>query len=125
MVKVIYVYNEHDAAQIALIERVKEELGNYLVEIVGSQDAKDRFHISNLPALIPVCEHLQGEHLLDENGDGKLRIVGEVWKWIEEAEKHIHDVETNRIDHIINAEVQRRLDALAAAPKEKTKTKTT
>jgi len=108
--KAYYVYNEHSRQELELLERVFTELGEYSVELLNSESAKQRFHFTQTPALIVVREDLQGEHLLSETVDGKLRVYGEVLKIIEEEEKNIHNHDTARIDTLIKKEVALSVD---------------
>ncbi|MGK0467162.1 hypothetical protein [Clostridium sp.] len=104
--KAVYIYNPNSLKEISLIERAKEEMKIYVeeIEVVGFEVAKTRFNIRATPAIIFIRDDLQGINLLDEV-NGKLRIVGELCKVLQEEELNIHQMDTNRIDNLINIEV--------------------
>ena len=107
--RALYIYNEHSRPELEALERVQTELGN-LVEFMGLQEATNQYPITRTPALIIIREDLQGEHLLDENDSGGLRMTAELYKAMEEEELNLHNVETHRIDSLINREVATNVD---------------
>lgn len=109
--KAYYIYSPHSRNELELLERVLIELGGYAVELVDYTLERDRFHITQTPALIMVREDLQGSHLLDETVDGKLRIYAEFMKVIDEEEKNIHNVDNARVDSLIKKEVAMEVDS--------------
>lgn len=109
--KAYFVYSPFNTKELELLERVVHEFGEYAVELVDYTQSRDRFHITQTPALIIIREDLQGQHLLDEGVDGKLRVHGEVLKAIEEEEKNIHNVDHSRIDYFVKQEVANEVDS--------------
>lgn len=112
--KVYYIYNPHDANEVALMERAKTELQSYVEEVVVEDFmvAKERFHITQTPALVVIREDMQGAHLLTEDLEsGKLRVALEAYKVLQEEEAVIHNMETARIDNVVNAEIATRYGA--------------
>lgn len=125
--KVIVIYNPHSAIEMAKLERARADmLANHIIEIAAYdfQDVRDRYPVSSTPAIIPIRDDLQGENLLDEVEGGMLRMTAEILKMMQEEDLNLHQMETNRIDHLIHAEVTRRLEAAAAAVPEKKTSKT-
>jgi hypothetical protein len=104
--KALYIYNEFDANEIALIDRVKTEFGEYLEEVkIGkSQELKDVYNIRTTPALIILRDDLQGANLLAEGTDGKLLITGEVAKAYDLETKALYGDNAGRTDNLINTE---------------------
>ena len=109
--KVVYIYNQHSAKEVEMLERAKQEMGSYIqeVQVLDIDQAKELYHFGSTPALIVVQEHLQGEHLLDST-DGQLRVTAEVYKALQEEELNLRETETHRIDNLISAEVCKQVD---------------
>lgn len=112
--KLLVIYSQHDPKQLEIIERVKAENSTIIDEIVvlELEKAQELFHIRATPALIPICDHWQGDKLIGEGVDGKLLVTALVSKLMEDEELSIHQAETHRLDNLINAEKQAAQDAL-------------
>lgn len=108
--KAYYIYSPYSRNELELLERVLVELGEYAVELVDYTLERERFHITQTPALVVIREDLQGSHLLDETVDGKLRVYAELMKVVDEEEKNIHNVDNTRIDSLIKKEVATEVD---------------
>lgn len=108
--KAIYIYNPHDSNEVALLDRARTELGNYIqdIQVVDFQAVRDIYQITQTPALILIREDLQGANLLDEVS-GQLRVTAELWAAIQQEELVIHQAETHRIDNIIIAETSSKM----------------
>ncbi|WP_338542043.1 hypothetical protein [Paenibacillus tundrae] len=105
----VYIYNEHDAKQVTLKEKVIGELSEIVQEVVAKdyQEIKDFYRVRTTPAIIFIRDDLQGEQLLNvDEEQGKLRLALEAWKQLEEEEKNIHEMETYRIDFKVQEEIQ-------------------
>jgi len=109
--KILFVYSEHDTEQLTLIERIKTEMSTYVEEIVAMEveEAKQQFHIRATPAIIPICDHWQGEGLLAEGVNGQLLITATTCKLSEEEDLAIHQAETFRLDNFVKAEINTKL----------------
>lgn len=111
--KIIYLYNPHNAHEVALIDRVKDEvLTNYVEEmaVVDYQTVKDTFRIRTTPAIVIIRDDLQGENLLSEDIETeKFRLTLELNKIMQEEEMNIYQKETKRIDRIVNSEIATRM----------------
>ncbi len=110
--KILFIYSQHDARQKALIDRVKNEMSTYVdeIEVLEVEKAKEHFHIRATPAIIPICDHWQGEALMAEGVDGQLLITATAYKLNEEEDFAIHQAETNRLDNFIKAEKLKAVD---------------
>lgn len=110
--KILFIYSQHDAHQLALIERAKAEMAAFIdeIEVMEVEEAKELFHIRATPAIIPICDHWQGEELLKEGVDGQLLITATAYKLNEEEDLAIHQAETHRLDSMINAEKVKAID---------------
>lgn len=110
--KVLFIYSQHDARQLALIERAKSEMSGYIDEVVVMEveEARDKFHIRATPAIIPICDHWQGEELMAKGVDGQLLITATAYKLNEEEDLAIHQAETHRLDNMINFEKDKAID---------------
>ena len=110
--KILFIYSQHDNRQLQLIERAKQEMSGYVDEVVVMEveEARQRFHISATPAIIPICDHWQGEHLMQEGVDGQLLITATAYKLNEEEDLAIHQAETHRMDNMIKAENIKAID---------------
>ena len=110
--KIFFVYSKDDARQLKLIDRVKIELATYVDEVVVMEEteAKEKFHVRATPALIPMCDHWQGEELLKEATDGKLLVTATAYKLSEEEDKALHQSETHRLDNMIKIENTKAID---------------
>lgn len=111
--KALYIYNENDANEVALLDRARTELQNYItdIQVADFQTVKDIYQIAQTPALILIREDLQGTNLLDDIS-GQLRVTAELWQAIQQEELVIHQVTTYRIDNIILGEANAKQDAL-------------
>ena len=110
--KAIYIFNPHAMEEMKLIDRVRQELSSHLeeLEIVDFESAKERFKIRATPALILIRDDFQGEELLCEDEEtGQLRVTLELYKAIEEEENNIFNLETHRIDNIVNGKVTEKI----------------
>ena len=110
--KAVYIYNQHSAHECEMLERAKQEMGAYIqeVQVLDIDQAKELYHFGSTPAIIFVQEHLQGAHLLDST-DGQLRVTAEVYKALQDEELNLRNAETHRIDYLITAEVNEKVDS--------------
>lgn len=104
--KILFIYSQHDNRQLRLIEQAKQEMVTYVDEVVVMEveEARQHFHIRSTPAIIPICDHWQGEELMKEGVDGELLITATAYKLNEEEDLAIHQAETYRLDNMINGE---------------------
>ncbi len=110
--RAILIYNPHDVRETSLLERAKQEMLNCIedVEVVDFMEVKDIYKIQQTPALILIREDMQGLNLLEEDTDkSQLRFIGEISKSLQEEEQNIHENNVNRIDGIIQAEVNKKM----------------
>ena len=105
--KALYVYNPHSVLEQDMLDSVKGGLSLHVdkVEVMDLDEAKQKFHIRATPALIVIRDDLQGEYLLDEE-TGHLRIIGEVYKRLEDDDRNIYQKETHRVDKLIKSQVE-------------------
>ncbi|MGC5328872.1 hypothetical protein [Brevibacillus sp. SYSU BS000544] len=111
--RVIYAYNPNNSTEVSLIERVKQELGAQMEEVLVTdfQNIKDVYSIRATPALIIIRDDLQGEHLLEEDlENNQLRVTLECLKSLQEEEQAIFEMDTKRIDAVVKAEVNKQLE---------------
>lgn len=102
--KALYVYNPWSAAEVALISRVGKELENY-IECVPFDKIPDllRYLVRATPALIMAEDHLQGEHLVEEV-DGSLVLTKVLYERMEEEDRKVHGLDTQRLAAFIDSE---------------------
>ncbi|MGE8036836.1 hypothetical protein [Lysinibacillus sp. NPDC093692] len=105
----MYIYNEHDRTELEALERAVEEMGNYIT-LVEYSSIRGLLPIRATPALIILREDMQGEHMLEDGSDGKMRITAEMHKAMEEEELNLFQAETHRIDNFVNKEVTSNVD---------------
>ena len=101
-VKLIYIYSMHNEVERAALNRLRDELGMYIVGEYDYQDVKDLIPIRTTPAFLILRDDLQGDELLD--GDVQLKITAEAMKAMGEEDLKIHQKETNRLDNFISGE---------------------
>jgi hypothetical protein len=113
--KALYIVNGYSAQELALIERAKQEMGNYIevVELSTLQEPLKKL-VRSTPALIIVNDDLQGENLISEGVDGKLLATAMLYKRMEEEDLAIHQQETHRLDNLINIEKTKAIDDYTA-----------
>ena len=108
----ILIYSPHVKEERSLFERMKTELGIYAETVAMSiEEAKKVYPIRATPALIQIRDDLQGEQLL-QSVDGKLRIVAEAYKSLQEEEKNLFQMDSHRLDYLISTEKQNAQDTL-------------
>jgi len=101
-VKLIYIYSMHNEVERAALNRLRDELGMYIVGEYDYLDVKDLIPIRTTPAFLILRDDLQGDELLD--GDVQLKITAEAMKAMGEEDLKIHQKETNRLDNFISGE---------------------
>lgn len=107
--RLVYIYNPYNSREVKILDRVKDELGNLVedVEAVDFQSVPEQYRVSTTPAIVYIRDDWQGEQLLDvDDEQGRLRVTLEAAKHMEEEERNIHDVETNRLDYKVQAEIR-------------------
>lgn len=114
--RVLFIYNPYNAKEVQLKDEAINNISSYVetVEAIDFQEVCEQFRVRTTPALIFIRDDFQGEELLTEDPDnaGKLRLVGELMKNLEDEELKIHSAETHRLDNVINNEVIKGQDAL-------------
>jgi hypothetical protein len=111
--KALYIYNPNSDFELSLIERAQKEMSTYITTVsVDDCPQMLRNLVRATPALIIVSDDLQGEGLTAEGVDGKLLMTAMLYKRLEEEDLAIHHVETHRIDNMISAEVQKKIDTI-------------
>ena len=105
MAKFILIYNKESEIERNAFDRIRSEMGSYIVAEHHFMDVKHLYPIQQTPALIPILDHLCGEHLLD--GDIQLNMLAEATRLHEEEEEKIHNKQTKRLDNLINAEKEK------------------
>lgn len=109
--KALYIYNPHSTLERNLISRAKDEMAtNIQVISVDECPLMIRNFVRVTPALIIVTDDLQGDHLLSETGDGQLLATAMLNKRMEEEDLAIHQMETHRLDNMINNEKTKVID---------------
>ena len=110
--RIIYIYNPYSAKEVEMLESIKNELGLAVesIQVENILEVRDKYPIRATPALIPICDHWQGEQLLDEGIDGKLLVAALANKILEEEELTIHNQETYRLDNFVNKEKVKAID---------------
>jgi hypothetical protein len=112
--KALYIYNPNSEPELALIEKAQKEMSSYITTVsVDDCPQMLRNLVRATPALIIVSDDLQGEGLIAEGVDGKLLVTAMLYKRLEEEDLAIHNVETHRLDNMISAEVQKKIDTIA------------
>lgn len=104
--KLILIYNKNSSTEKNVLNRLITELETYVetIEVLELNEAREKYPIRATPAIIPIRDDLQGESLLNETETG-LRAVAEAYKMMQEEEKNIYNIETNRIDYLVGTEV--------------------
>lgn len=113
--RTLYIYNPYNPKEVALLDRVNDELGFLIekIECIDFSQVREQFKIRTTPALIFIRDDLQGENLLDiDLQKGQLRVTGEVHKALEEEELSFRQVENHRIDNLITKEANAKADAI-------------
>lgn len=110
MAKFILIYNQHSEIERNAFNRIRQEMGSYIVAEHDFQEVRHLYPIQQTPALIPILDHLCGEHLLD--GDIQLNMFAEATRLYEEEEQKVHNQNNNRLDSFINNEKQKAQDEL-------------
>lgn len=113
--RVIFIYNQENLKEKEVIERAKKEILNYIEEIecIDFNLVREQFKIRTTPALIIIRDDLQGEHLLEEDMvNNQLRVTAELLKVMEEEDRNIHEMETYRIDYLVNKEATEKIDEI-------------
>lgn len=108
----IYIYSQHDASQLRLLDRIKEELPSYAKEIAVMEvdEAKKLFHVRATPALIPVLDSLQGEFLLQEDVQGELLLIAKAYQLMDMEEREFLNVDNARLDTFVVGENNEAID---------------
>jgi hypothetical protein len=110
MAKFILIYNKESEVERNAFAKIREQMSSYIIAEHDFQDVRDFYPVVSTPALIPILDHLCGEHLLE--GEASLIMVAEANRLHEEEELKIHNVETNRLDNVILGEKIKAEDAL-------------
>lgn len=109
----LVIYNPNSANEVNSLARIQDELSSYLIEsqVVSIEAAKLKYPVRATPCLIIIRDDLQGDALLTEDVEsGKLNIVANAYKNLQEEERVIHNLETQRLDNLINAEKTKAID---------------
>lgn len=109
MAKFILIYNKESKVERDSFERIRQEMGTYIIAEYDFQDVRNIYPVHSTPALIPILDHLCGDHLLQ--GDTQLNFTAEANRLIAEEELKIHQAETYRLDNLINSEKSKSEDA--------------
>lgn len=107
--KLIYIYSMHNEVERTALNRLRDELGMYIVGEYDYQEVKEIIPIRATPAFLILRDDLQGDELLD--GDVQLKITAEAMKAMGEEDLKIHQKETNRLDSFINGEKMKAVNA--------------
>ena len=107
--KLIYIYSMHNEVERTALNRLRDELGMYIVGEYDYQEVKDIIPVRATPAFLILRDDLQGDDLLD--GDPQLKITAEAMKAMAEEDLKIHQKETNRLDNFISGEKMRSVKA--------------
>jgi len=105
MAKFILIYNKESEIERNAFERIRQEMGPYIVAEHDFQEVKHLYPVQQTPALIPILDHLCGSHLLE--GDTQLNMLAEATRLHGEEEEKIHQRETKRLDNLINSEKEK------------------
>jgi hypothetical protein len=105
MAKFILIYNKQSEVERNAFERLKNEMGSNIVAEHDFMEVKDLYPIQRTPALIPILDHLCGEHLLD--GDAQLNYTAEAMRLYDEETEKIHNKESKRLDNLIKIEKEK------------------
>lgn len=107
--KLIYIYSMHSEVERAALNRLRDELGMYIVGEYDYQEVKDIIPVRATPAFLIIRDDLQGDDLLE--GDAQLKITAEAMKAMGEEDLKIHQKETYRLDSFINGEKMKGVEA--------------
>ncbi len=109
--KALFIYNQHSAEDIEIMERAKIEMSGY-VEIIEINEASPELRriIRATPALIPVVDDLQGDYIKGEGIDGQLIATTAMYKWLQKEELVVHNQETERLDNFVKGEQIKAID---------------
>lgn len=105
MAKFVLIYNQHSEVERSTFDRIRQQMGSYIIAEYDFQDVKDIYPVQQTPALIPILDHLCGEHLLD--GDVELNMYAEATRLHGEEEEKVHNRQTKRLDILINFEKEK------------------
>jgi hypothetical protein len=110
--RLIYIYNPHSAKEVEMLEAIRSEIGHFVesLQVENLMDVRDKYPIRATPAIIPICDHWQGDELLAVNGEGKLLVKTLANKIMEEEELVVHNQETHRLDNFVNREKTQAID---------------
>lgn len=108
--KLILIYNPESEIERKAFNRLRQELGTYIVKEYDFRDVRDIIPIRATPAFVVLRDDLEGNELL--SGDVELKITAEAYKIMQEEELKIHQAETHRLDNFVNAEKTKAQDAL-------------
>jgi hypothetical protein len=105
--RLIYIYNPYSAKEVEMLESIKNEIGLAVesIQVESILEVRDRYPIRATPALIPICEHWQGEQLLSEDADGKLLVAALANKIMEDEDLTFHNQETHRLDNFVKRNI--------------------
>jgi hypothetical protein len=110
MAKFILIYNKESEIERNTFDRLKSEMGPYIIAEHDFMEVKDLYPIQQTPALIPILDHLCGEHLLD--GDIQLNYTAEAMRLYDEETEKIHNKESKRLDNLIKLEKEKAREAI-------------
>lgn len=110
--KAILIYNPESEIERNTVQTLENKLAGYLVGKYDYRTVADIIPVRTTPAFILLRDDLQGTDLLD--GDLELKIEGELAKIQEDEDLKLHQIETNRLDRVINTEKSKAQDDLLA-----------
>jgi hypothetical protein len=110
--RLIYIYNPHSAKEVEMLEAIRSEVGHFVesLQVENLIDVRDKYPIRATPAIIPICDHWQGDELLAVNGEGSLLVKALANKIMEEEDLVVHNQETHRLDNFVNREKTQAID---------------
>lgn len=99
----------HNEVERAAINKLRDELGMYIVGEYDYQDVKELIPVRTTPAFLILRDDLQGDELL--GGDPQLKITLEAYKSMEEEDIKLYQKDTKRLDNMVNAEIAKAINS--------------
>lgn len=109
--RAIFVYSRYDAKQLELVKSISEVFSNKVTVMeVDTIPAVIKALVRETPCLIQAEEHLQGEHLMQDDINQKMLIFAELFDRMDRSEKALYNVDNSRLDMFISDENNNAID---------------
>lgn len=103
--KAILFYNVYSGSDVALKAAIEAEgLHVECIDVMSDADNPFKPYIRSTPALVTITDDAQGEFLNRSDVDDVTYIRALLMEKQEAEERVVHDMETNRLDVMVNGE---------------------